>query len=121
MDKQDMELANKLNSDLTMAIESGSAMAGKLCLDLPTSLIPQQMPEHLLNAHHIAQLPLETQAIISNLQTTLSTVLQWQVGTQLTLGNAEDISADLTIADKKVATVTLKTDTQIRQVSVEDV
>lgn len=30
MDKQDMELANKLNSDLTMAIESGSAMAGKL-------------------------------------------------------------------------------------------
>lgn len=30
MDKQDMEMANKLNSDLTMAIESGSAMAGKL-------------------------------------------------------------------------------------------
>lgn len=30
MDKHDMELANKLNSDLTMAIESGSAMAGKL-------------------------------------------------------------------------------------------
>ena len=30
MDKQDMELANKLNTDLTMAIESGNAMAGKL-------------------------------------------------------------------------------------------
>lgn len=30
MKKQDMELANKLNSDLSMAIESGSAMAGKL-------------------------------------------------------------------------------------------
>lgn len=30
MDKQDMELANKLNSDLSMAIESGNAMAGKL-------------------------------------------------------------------------------------------
>lgn len=30
MNKQDMELANKLNSDLTMAIESGSTMAGKL-------------------------------------------------------------------------------------------
>lgn len=30
MDKQDMELANKLNTDLSMAIESGNAMAGKL-------------------------------------------------------------------------------------------
>ena len=30
MDKQDMELANKLNTDLSMAIESGSLMAGKL-------------------------------------------------------------------------------------------
>ena len=30
MDKHDMEMANKLNSDLTMAIESGTAMAGKL-------------------------------------------------------------------------------------------
>ena len=30
MEKQDMELANKLNSDLSMAIESGTAMAGKL-------------------------------------------------------------------------------------------
>lgn len=30
MDKQDMELANKLNSDLSMAIESGNAMAEKL-------------------------------------------------------------------------------------------
>ena len=30
MDKQDMELANKLNADLSMAIESGTAMAGKL-------------------------------------------------------------------------------------------
>ena len=30
MKKQDMELANKLNSDLSMAIESGTAMAGKL-------------------------------------------------------------------------------------------
>jgi len=30
MDRNDMELANKLNSDLTMAIESGTAMAGKL-------------------------------------------------------------------------------------------
>ena len=30
MDKHDMELANKLNSDLSMAIESGNAMAGKL-------------------------------------------------------------------------------------------
>lgn len=30
MKKHDMELANKLNSDLSMAIESGSAMAGKL-------------------------------------------------------------------------------------------
>ena len=30
MDKQDMELANKLNADLSMAIESGTTMAGKL-------------------------------------------------------------------------------------------
>lgn len=30
MDKQDMELANKLNTDLSMAIESGTVMAGKL-------------------------------------------------------------------------------------------
>lgn len=30
MKKQDMELANKLNSDLSMAIESGTTMAGKL-------------------------------------------------------------------------------------------
>jgi hypothetical protein len=30
MEKQDMELANKLNSDLSMAIESGTAMAGKM-------------------------------------------------------------------------------------------
>lgn len=30
MEKNDMELANKLNSDLSMAIESGTAMAGKL-------------------------------------------------------------------------------------------
>lgn len=30
MKKSDMELANKLNSDLSMAIESGSVMAGKL-------------------------------------------------------------------------------------------
>jgi len=30
MEKHDMELANKLNTDLSMAIESGSAMAGKL-------------------------------------------------------------------------------------------
>ena len=30
MDKQDMELANKLNADLSMAIESGTVMAGKL-------------------------------------------------------------------------------------------
>ncbi len=30
MEKNDMELANKLNIDLSMAIESGSAMAGKL-------------------------------------------------------------------------------------------
>lgn len=30
MKKNDMELANKLNSDLSMAIESGSVMAGKL-------------------------------------------------------------------------------------------
>lgn len=30
MKKHDMELANKLNTDLSMAIESGSAMAGKL-------------------------------------------------------------------------------------------
>ena len=30
MDKQDMELANKLNTDLSMAIESGTIMAGKL-------------------------------------------------------------------------------------------
>ena len=30
MKRQDMELANKLNTDLSMAIESGSAMAGKL-------------------------------------------------------------------------------------------
>ena len=98
-----------------------SAMAGKLCLDLPTSLIPQQTPEQLLNTHHISTLPMEMQAVITNLQTTLSSVLQWQVGTQLTLGNAEDISADLTVADKKVATVTLKTNTQTRQVSVEAV
>lgn len=30
MEKQDMELANKLNTDLTMAIESGSIVAGKM-------------------------------------------------------------------------------------------
>ena len=30
MEKHDMELANKLNSDLSMAIESGTTMAGKL-------------------------------------------------------------------------------------------
>ena len=30
MNKQDMELANKLNTDLSMAIESGTVMAGKL-------------------------------------------------------------------------------------------
>jgi len=30
MKKHDMELANKLNTDLTMAIESGTIMAGKL-------------------------------------------------------------------------------------------
>ena len=30
MEKHDMELANKLNTDLSMAIESGTAMAGKL-------------------------------------------------------------------------------------------
>lgn len=30
MDKNDMELANKLNTDLSMAIESGSIIAGKL-------------------------------------------------------------------------------------------
>ena len=30
MNKNDMELANKLNTDLSMAIESGSIMAGKL-------------------------------------------------------------------------------------------
>ena len=30
MKKQDIELANKLNSDLSMAIESGTTMAGKL-------------------------------------------------------------------------------------------
>lgn len=30
MEKHDMELANKLNADLSMAIESGSVMAGKL-------------------------------------------------------------------------------------------
>lgn len=30
MNKNDMEMANKLNTDLSMAIESGSIMAGKL-------------------------------------------------------------------------------------------
>lgn len=30
MEKHDMELANKLNTDLTMAIESGSIVAGKM-------------------------------------------------------------------------------------------
>jgi hypothetical protein len=30
MDRHDMEFANKLNTDLSMAIESGSTMAGKL-------------------------------------------------------------------------------------------
>lgn len=30
MNKNDMELANKLNTDLSMAIESGTIMAGKL-------------------------------------------------------------------------------------------
>ena len=30
MDRNDMELANKLNTDLSMAIESGTIMAGKM-------------------------------------------------------------------------------------------
>ena len=98
-----------------------SAMAGKLCLDLPTSLIPQEVPEYLLSPEHISNLPIETQAVIGNLQTTLSHVLQWQVGTQLTLGEATQLSVDLVASDKKVATVTLKNDTSNRQVSVEAV
>lgn len=98
-----------------------SSVAGKICLDLPSSLMPQENPEYILSTEHILNLPIETHALIGNLQTTLSNVLNWQVGTLLNLGEAENISADLIASHKKVASVILKNDTSERQVSVEDI
>ncbi|MBR5130571.1 MAG: hypothetical protein IKV03_05040 [Alphaproteobacteria bacterium] len=110
-----------LNNNRTRSIflVKTSAVAGKLCLDLPSSLIPQEKEEYLFSNKHVLDLPIETNAVIGNLETTLSNVLQWQVGTQLTLGNIEELHTNLTVAHKKIATVTLKTETQDRQVSVE--
>ena len=97
------------------------AVSGKLCLEIPSSLIPQEIPEHLLSSAQLAHLPIETQAVIGNLRTTLSDVLNWQIGTELTLGNLEQVAVDLITAHKKVASISLKTDTPNRQVSVEGV
>lgn len=98
-----------------------SAVAGKLCLDIPSSLIPQETPEYLLSSEQMMNLPIETQAVIGHLQTTLAQVLEWQVGTELNLGNTEQVVIDLIASHKKVASVSLKTDTPNRQISVEAV
>ncbi len=97
------------------------AVSGKLCLEIPSSLIPQETPEFLLSPTHIAHLPIETQAVISNLQTSLSHVLNWEVGTELTLGNINQVAVDLVASHKKVASVSLKNTSSVRQVSVEAV
>ncbi len=96
-------------------------LSGKMCLDLPTHLVPKSQSGPLIFADDLVDVPVVAQAVISNLQTSVAEVSQWQVGTQLMLGAANQLQIDLSVGNKTVAQVEMQTDTPERRVCVEAV
>ncbi len=94
---------------------------GKIYLKLPLSVVPKQKESPLFCADDLKDIPLSADALIAGFKTTLSQVLDWQVGTTLTLGTQEQTKAAVSVNNMIIAAGQIQTDKNMRQIVMEDI
>ncbi len=109
-----------IGADFTFLIKT-PATTGKIYLKLPLSVVPVQPETPLFCADDLKDIPLPAHALIAGFKTTLSQVLDWQVGTTLTLGNQDQTKAAVSVNNMIVAAGQIQTDKNRRQIVMEDI
>lgn len=95
--------------------------SGKMILDLPASLVPHAHDIPLISETALSHIPVQVQAVISGIQTSLADVLTWQAGTELSFGRIDELLTDIAIAGKTIAYAKVQENASERRVCVEAV